>query len=133
MIICGVVWRRLANGSACAVCLLQRILTLGRYRIKMYAVISTGGKQYRVSEGDVLDVEILAGNVGDTVEFPVLMTAENGNVVAGADVKAVATAQIVSFVKAKKIVVFKYKAKKNERTKNGHRQGYTRVKIVKIA
>lgn len=99
----------------------------------MYAVISTGGKQYRVSEGDVLDVELLAGNVGDKVEFPVLMTADNGAVVAGADVKAVATAEIVSFVRAKKVIVFKYKAKKNERKKNGHRQGYTRVKIVKIA
>lgn len=99
----------------------------------MYAVILTGGKQYRVSEGDVLDVEMLSGNVGDKVEFPVLMTSDNGAVVAGAEVKAVATAEIVSFVRAKKIVVFKYKAKKNERKKNGHRQGYTRVKIVKIA
>lgn len=99
----------------------------------MYAVILTGGKQYRVSEGDVLDVELLEGKVGDKVEFPVLMTADNGNVVAGADVKAVATAEIVSFVKAKKIIVFKYKAKKNERKKNGHRQSYTRVKIVSIA
>lgn len=99
----------------------------------MYAVILTGGKQYRVSEGDVLDVELLPGNVGDKVEFPVLMTADNGNVVAGADVKAVATAEIVSFVKAKKVIVFKYKAKKNERKKNGHRQSYTRVKIVSIA
>lgn len=99
----------------------------------MYAVITTGGKQYRVQEGDVLDVERLAGNVGDTVEFSVLMTADNGNVVAGADCKAVAKAEIVSFVRAKKVIVFKYKAKKNERKKNGHRQGYTRVKIVKIA
>lgn len=98
----------------------------------MYAVILTGGKQYRVSEGDVLDVEKLAGNVGDKVEFPVLMTADNGTVVAGADVKAVATAEIMSFVRAKKVIVFKYKPKKNERKKNGHRQGYTRVKIVKI-
>ena len=99
----------------------------------MYAVILTGGKQYRVSEGDVIDVEKLAGNVGDKVEFPVLMTSDNGNVVAGSEVKAVATAEIVSFVRAKKVIVFKYKAKKNERKKNGHRQGYTRVKIVKIA
>lgn len=99
----------------------------------MYAVILTGGKQYRVSEGDVIDVERLSGNVGDTVEFPVLLTADNGVVAAGPDVKAVVKAEIVSFVRAKKIVVFKYKPKKNERKKNGHRQGYTRVKIVKIA
>ena len=84
----------------------------------MYAVILTGGKQYRVSEGDVIDVERLDGAVGDKVEFPVLMTSDGGNVVAGADVKAVATAEIVSFVRAKKVVVFKYKPKKNERKKN---------------
>ncbi|MCI8595333.1 MAG: 50S ribosomal protein L21 [Clostridia bacterium] len=99
----------------------------------MYAVILTGGKQYRVQEGDTIEVEKLDGNPGDKVEFPVLMTSDNGTVVAGADVKAVVTAEIVGNVRTKKIVVFKYKAKKNERKKNGHRQSYTRVKIVKIA
>lgn len=99
----------------------------------MYAVILTGGKQYRVQEGDTIEVEKLDGNPGDKVEFPVLMTSDNGTVVAGADAKAVVTAEIVGNVRTKKIVVFKYKAKKNERKKNGHRQSYTRVKIVKIA
>ena len=99
----------------------------------MYAVILTGGKQYRVQEGDTIEVEKLDGNPGDKVEFPVLMTSDNGAVVAGADVKAVVSAEIVGNVRTKKIVVFKYKAKKNERKKNGHRQSYTRVKIVKIA
>ena len=99
----------------------------------MYAVILTGGKQYRVQEGDTIEVEKLDGNPGDKVEFPVLMTSDNGTVVAGADVKAVVTAEIVGNVRTKKIVVFKYKAKKNERKKNGHRHSYTRVKIVKIA
>ena len=99
----------------------------------MYAVILTGGKQYRVQEGDTIEVEKLDGNPGDKVEFPVLMTSDNGTVVAGADVKAGVTAEIVGNVRTKKIVVFKYKAKKNERKKNGHRQSYTRVKIVKIA
>ena len=99
----------------------------------MYAVILTGGKQYRVQEGDTIEVEKLDGNPGDKVEFPVLMTSDNGTVVAGADVKAVVTAEIVGNVRTKKIVVLKYKAKKNERKKNGHRQSYTRVKIVKIA
>ena len=99
----------------------------------MYAVILTGGKQYRVQEGDTIEVEKLDGTPGDKVEFPVLMTSDNGTVVAGADVKAVVTAEIVGNVRTKKIVVFKYKAKKNERKKNGHRQSYTRVKIVKIA
>lgn len=99
----------------------------------MYAVILTGGKQYRVSEGDTLEVEKLVGNVGDKVELPVLMTCDNGNVTVGADVKAVATAEIVANVRTKKVIVFKYKAKKNERKKQGHRQSYTRIKIVKIA
>lgn len=99
----------------------------------MYAVILTGGKQYRVSEGDTLEVEKLSGNVGDKVELPVLMTCDNGNVTVGADVKAVVTAEIVANVRTKKVIVFKYKAKKNERKKQGHRQNYTRIKIVKIA
>ena len=78
-------------------------------------------------------MEKLDGIPGEKVVFPVLMTSDNVTVVAGADVKAVVTAEIVGNVRTKKIVVFKYKAKKNERKKNGHRQSYTRVKIVKIA
>lgn len=99
----------------------------------MYAIIETGGKQYRISEGDVLDVEKLDAAVGDKVELNVVMTADNGAVVAGADCKAKATAEVVAHGKAKKVVVFKYKSKKNERRKKGHRQQYTRVKIVSIA
>ena len=98
----------------------------------MYAVVETGGKQYRVAEGDVIEVEKLSGEAGATVEFPVLMTVDGDKVVCGAEVSAKATAEIVLQGKAKKIVVFKYKAKKNERKKMGHRQCFTRVKIVKI-
>lgn len=99
----------------------------------MYAIIETGGKQYRVSEGDVLEVEKLDAAVGDKVELPVVMTADNGAVVTGADCKAKATAEVVAHGKGKKIVVFKYKAKKNERKKIGHRQQFSSIKIVSIA
>ena len=96
----------------------------------MYAVIEAAGKQYRVSEGEVLEIDQIKGNVGDTVEFPVLLTSDNGKV---DTTQKVAKAEIVKFVFAKKIIVFKYKAKKNERKKNGHRQKLTRIKIVSIA
>ena len=99
----------------------------------MYAIIETGGKQYRVSEGDVLEVEKRDGAVGEKVELPVVMTADNGAVTVGADCKAKATAEIVAHGKGKKIIVFKYKAKKNERKKKGHRQQFSSIKIVSIA
>lgn len=98
----------------------------------MYAVVLTGGKQYRVSEGDVIEVEKLEGAAGTKVELPVIMTAEGDKVACGANVAVKAEAEIVAQGRGKKIVVFKYKAKKNERKKMGHRQSFTRVKIVKI-
>ena len=99
----------------------------------MYAVILTGGKQYKVSEGDTIYVEKLSANVGDTVELEVLMTVDGETVVAGNDVNAKATATVVSHGKEKKVVVYKYKAKKNIRKKQGHRQPFTCIKIEKIA
>ena len=98
----------------------------------MYAIVVSGGKQFKVGEGDVIEVEKLDGAVGDKVDLQVLMTVDGENVVAGGDVKATVSGEILSHNKAKKIVVFKYKAKKNERKKQGHRQPFTRVKIVKI-
>ena len=98
----------------------------------MYAVIETGGKQYRVSEGDVIEVEKLNASVGDKVELPVLFTADGETVTAGKDVTVKATAEVLGQGKGKKIVVFKYKAKKNERKKQGHRQKFTKLKIVTI-
>ena len=98
----------------------------------MYAVVVSGGKQFKVSEGDVIEVEKLDGNVGDKVEMPVLMTVDGDKVVTGEEVTMAVSAEILSHNKAKKIIVFKYKAKKNERKKQGHRQPFTRVKIVKI-
>lgn len=99
----------------------------------MYAVIVTGGKQYKVSEGDVIEVEKLSGEAGTAVEFDVIMTVDGDVVKTGSEVSAKVSGEIVKQGKTKKIVVFKYKAKKNERVKNGHRQAFTKVKITKIA
>ena len=100
----------------------------------MYAIIENGNKQYRVSEGDVVRVEKLHAQVGETVEFPVVMVGSEDGVKTGAEVAgAKVTATVEAQDKFKKIVVFKYKAKKNERKKQGHRQPFTAVKIEKIA
>lgn len=96
----------------------------------MYAIIKTGGKQYRVSEGDILDVEKLDGEIGSKVEFETLMTVDGEKVDTKPTKKA--AAEIVTHAKGKKIVVYKYKAKKNVRKKAGHRQSYTRVKITSL-
>ncbi len=96
----------------------------------MFAIIETGGKQYRVNIGDVLDVERLNAEEGSTVELKALLTGEGAEIVADATKKVVAT--VVKQFKAKKVVVFKYKAKKNVRKKQGHRQQYTRIKIDSI-
>ena len=98
----------------------------------MYAVIVTGGKQYRVAEGDVIEVEKLNAQVGDKVELPVLMTADGENIVAGEQVSVKAVAEVLGQGKDKKIIVFKYKAKKNVRRKHGHRQPFTKIRIVTI-
>ena len=101
----------------------------------MYAVVSTGGKQYKVQEGEVLRIEKIPGNVGDTVSFDrVLMIADGDNVNIGQPVldNVAVDAHIVEQGKAKKILVFKYKRRKRYRRKQGHRQQYTAVKIDRI-
>ena len=101
----------------------------------MYAIIVTGGKQYKVSEGDTLFIEKLDVEENDTVTFDtVLMAGEGEDVKVGAPTVEGATveAKVVKNGKAKKIYVFKMKRKKNERKKNGHRQPYSKVEIVKI-
>ena len=99
----------------------------------MYAIFENGSKQYRVSEGDTVKLEKLDANVGDTVEFPVIMLADEKGIAVGAEVEsAKVTATVVAQGKAKKIIVFKYKAKKNERKKQGHRQPFTEVKVTAI-
>ena len=99
----------------------------------MYAIIDNGNKQYKVSVGDVVKVEKLSANVGDEVSFNVLMVADENGIKTGAEVaSAKVTASVVAQDKDKKIIVFKYKPKKNERKKQGHRQPFTAVKIEKI-
>lgn len=101
----------------------------------MYAIIQTGGKQYRVTEGDVLTVEKLEANEGDVVEFDsVLTVVKDGEVVVGKPLVAGAkvAAKVLAQGKAKKILVFKYKAKSNYRRRQGHRQPFTKVVIEKI-
>lgn len=101
----------------------------------MYAVIRTGGKQYRVAQGDRLRVEKLPGNVGDTVTLNEVLLVGSGEgvkvgapLVSGAKVEA----KIVAQDRAKKIIVFKMKRRKNYRRKRGHRQPYTELRIKAI-
>jgi len=101
----------------------------------MYAVIKTGGKQYRVAQGDVVRVEKLVGQVGDKITLnEVLFVGGNGEVKIGTptlpDVKV--TAEILDQGRAKKIIVFKKKRRKSYSRKRGHRQGLTTIKITEI-
>lgn len=101
----------------------------------MYAVIKTGGKQFRVSQGDTLDVEKLTGEVGEQIALdPVLFIGGNGEVKIGAPTltDAKVTAEIVEHTLAKKIIVFKKKRRKGYSRKQGHRQKLTRLKILDI-
>ena len=100
----------------------------------MYAIIATGGKQYRVSEGDVIYIEKLDAQVDSTVSFDVLLVGNDGDVKIGTPVVegVKVEGKVVGQIRGEKIVVFKYKAKKNYRRKQGHRQAYTKVEITKI-
>ncbi len=101
----------------------------------MYAVIKTGGKQYRVAENDTLDIERVAGETGDIIEFKnVLMVASDKGVEIGAPLVEGATvaAELVEQFRGKKIIVFKKKRRKNYRRKNGHRQLLSKISITEI-
>ena len=100
----------------------------------MYAIVQTGGKQYKAEVGDVISVEKLDAEVGAEVSFDVLLVADGENITVGKPVveNVKATAKVVEHGKAKKVIVFHYKPKKNIRKKNGHRQPYTKVEIGKI-
>ena len=100
----------------------------------MYAVIRTGGKQYRVSEGDTLRIEKLAGDVGAAIKFDEVLLVGGDKVTVGKPLVKGASvgAQIVAQERAKKVIVFKMRRRKNYRRKNGHRQQYTEVKITGI-
>ena len=99
----------------------------------MYAIIETGGKQYKVNEGDILFIEKLDVKEGDTVTFDSVKAISMGDdfkVGAPTVEGATVTANVISNGKGKKIYVMKYKAKKNEKKKIGHRHPYTKVQIV---
>ena len=96
----------------------------------MYAVIEAGGKQYRVQEGDVITVEKIKAEVGETVTFNTLLISAEGEVKVGAPyLNEVVTGTVVEHGKGQKVIIFKYKAKMDYRKKQGHRQPYTMVKI----
>ena len=101
----------------------------------MYAIIETGGKQYKVSEGDIIYIEKLDVNEGDAVNFDCVKAVSVGDEFkVGAPVVegAVVSGKVIANGKGKKIYVMKYKAKKNEKKKIGHRQPYTKVQILSI-
>lgn len=101
----------------------------------MYAVIKTGGKQYRVAENDVLEVEKLAGEAGGAIEFTeVLMVGEGESVKVGKPLIAGAkvTAELVEQTRGPKLIAFKKRRRKNSRRKKGHRQDLTKVRITGI-
>ena len=99
----------------------------------MYAIIATGGKQYKVSEGDIITIEKLGVEAGETVTFDQVIAVNDGTMKVGADVeKATVTASVVKEGRGKKVIVYKYKRKSGYHKKQGHRQAFTQVKIEKI-
>lgn len=99
----------------------------------MYAIIATGGKQYKVAEGDIIKVEKLGVEAGETYTFENVIAVNNDGLKVGSDVAgATVTASVIGDGKAKKVIVYKYKRKTGYHKKNGHRQAFTKVKIEKI-
>ena len=123
------------SGALKSALIVRRLWDSGRRTFIVYAVIETGGKQYRISEGDTIRVERLQSETGSTVELAnvLLLGKDDGPVVgsptvSGASVKA----SVVSHGKEKKVIVFKYRRKKNYRKFRGHRQQYTDLKVESI-
>ncbi|MDR3216944.1 MAG: 50S ribosomal protein L21 [Clostridiaceae bacterium] len=100
----------------------------------MYAIVETGGKQVKVEKDLIVNVEKLAVGIGEIVELPVLLVSDNaGNIKTGEAVSgAVVKAEVVRQDKEGKVIVYKYKAKKNERRRQGHRQPFTALKVLEI-
>ncbi len=100
----------------------------------MYAIIATGGKQYKVSEGDIINVEKLGVEAGETVTFDQVLAVSDNEMNVGSPFVdgASVTASVVENGRGKKVIVYKYKRKTGYHKKNGHRQAYTKVKIEKI-
>ncbi|MCI8894347.1 MAG: 50S ribosomal protein L21 [Lachnospiraceae bacterium] len=99
----------------------------------MYAIIATGGKQYKVSEGDIITIEKLGVEAGEKVTFDNVLAVSDGALKVGADVSgATVDGSVVENGRGKKVIVYKYKRKTGYHKKNGHRQAFTKVKIDKI-
>ena len=100
----------------------------------MYAIIATGGKQYKVSEGDIIYVEKLGVEAGETVVFDQILAVNDGELKVGTPTvdSAKVTASVVEEGRFRKVIVYKYKRKSGYHKKNGHRQSYTKVKIESI-
>ena len=99
----------------------------------MYAIIATGGKQYKVSEGDIITIEKLGVEAGEKVTFDQVLAVSDNGIKVGADVaNATVEASVVKEGRGKKVIVYKYKRKTGYHNKNGHRQAFTQVQINKI-
>ena len=100
----------------------------------MYAIIATGGKQYKVAEGDIITIEKLGVEAGETVTFDQVLAVNDGSMKVGTPTvaNATVTASVVKEGRGKKVIVYKYKRKSGYHKKNGHRQSFTEVKIEKI-
>ena len=99
----------------------------------MYAIIATGGKQYKVSEGDIVKIEKIDAEAGAVVTFDQVIAVSDGSLKVGSDVaSATVSATVMEQGRGKKVIVYKYKRKTGYHKKNGHRQAYTQVKIDKI-
>ncbi len=101
----------------------------------MYAIFKNGGKQYKVQEGDVLELDKLSLDAGETVEFKEVLAVNGGELQVGTPFVegASITAEVVNEGRAKKVVIFKKRRRKDSKVKRGFRRDYTRVKITKIA
>lgn len=99
----------------------------------MYAIVETGGKQYKVSTNDLVEVELIDAEIGSKVNLKTLMIVEDGKVTTGNPyLQKDCIAEVVSHGKGKKLNIFKYKAKKNVRRRQGHRQPFTTLKILEV-
>ena len=101
----------------------------------MYAIVRSGGQQQKVAVGDVIEIEKVAQQVGDSVTLPVVMLVDDGQVTAGADAlsRASVTVEVLGATKGPKITILKYKNKTGYKKRQGHRQKYTQVKVTDIS
>ncbi len=99
----------------------------------MYAIIKTGGKQYKVTEGDYLNVDKLSKDSKETVELDVIAVNDGETLITGADVKATVTATVIVEGRDKKVIIYKKRRRKDSKLKRGFRRSFTRVQITKIA